>query len=111
MKDVIRRVAVASACCALVLPFQVFAKGGAGTATPVTLSGSGGTKQPLSFSSSSCTFQQCGTNAVVASGVPVAQFTVTATSGVNQPTITLTSSSFPEVTLAGVSVFPSGKFG
>jgi hypothetical protein len=106
MNTLLKTITIASMCSTLVLPLHALAAkgaGGGGTATPVVASGGGGTKAPLSFPSTGIIS--------AASGVPGVALAVTATSGVNQPTITLTSSSFPEVTVANVAVYPSGKFG
>ncbi|HWH38443.1 MAG TPA: hypothetical protein VNU21_01300 [Usitatibacter sp.] len=119
MKKIVKMLGLALACAVMAVPFDSLAAGpggGGGTGGGGIGGGGGGGgiggggiggggKTPLAFAN------PAPTGIVVSSGVQVPGISATATSGVAQPVITLDATTFPEITVAGVTSLVSGKNG
>jgi hypothetical protein len=114
VKSYMKILALMSVCAAIAAPLDSLAAqgapGGGGTGGGGGVGGGGGgvpgvRKSPLDFPS------PAPAGIVVSSGIAVPGMSVTATSGIAQPVVTLDATTFPEITVSFVNAQPAGKFG
>jgi len=123
VKKIVKILGLALVCAVIAAPFDSLAAGGTGgggTGGGGTGGGGGGLpggggggggglpgvrKAPLDFPS------PAPAGLVVSSGVAVPGLSVTATSGIAQPVVTLDATTFPEITVSFVTALPAGKNG
>lgn len=122
MNKIVEMLGLALVCAAVAVPFDSLAAGpggGGGTGGGGGIGGGGGggigggggggvpgvRKAPLDFPS------PAPTGLVVSSGVAVPGLSVSATSGLAQPVVTLDATTFPEILVSTVTALPAGKNG
>ena len=127
MNKIVKMLGLALVCAAVAAPFDSLAAGGTGGGGGLPGGGGGGLpggggggglpgggggggvpgvrKAPLDFPS------PAPAGIVVSSGVAVPGLSVSATSGIAQPVVTLDATTFPEILVSTVTALPAGKNG